>query len=186
MKKISVILTIVFASPLFFSCVCPMFGNDHYEYHGTIVKYREGQDYSNNVLCYFDYYDQILIKYNCNFERPIALHNGYYLFKPPQVISLRCYAYMPFTYDDLDSNRVPADWDKDWEQYFDTVHNPYEAVYELYSETCEKCAFPFSCTKCRDTYYVDTMEINKILDKNTFPGDRCYVRTVYLRGTDSL
>lgn len=185
MKKTIAIVLITLVSSILVSCVCPLFGNDHYEYYGTIVKYRDGQDYSNNVLCYFGYYDQHLIKTLCNYERPIALHGGYYLFKPPQVIDLRGWAYISFTYDDLDSNRVPDDWDRDWELYFDTIQNPYEAVYELYVDNCEgRCVFPFACSKCSSTYFIDTVELNRILDKKPFPSDECYVKTIYLQKTE--
>lgn len=107
----------------------------------------------------------------------MALHNGYYLFVDP--INYTQWAYMPFTYDDLDNGNVPRDWKQNWEQYYDTIHNPYEVMYVICSSNCDKCDVPFRCDTCSSTHYLDTIILNRIVETNPFPADACYFVQTY-------
>ena len=184
MKAKTIIVAMILASCLFDGCEtpCPMFGNDSDVYPASIVKFGEGQDMSNKVYAYFYRGQGNVISYMEN--RPIALYNGYYLMQTIGAIDTIQMAFLSCTYDDLEASLLPEDWKEHWQNYFDTVHNPYREIYEIYGSTCDKDNYgiPFYCSSCSNTFHIDTTMLNRMLEENpTFLTNSEYIFPIYIQ-----
>ena len=182
MKAKTIIVAMVLASCLFAGCEapCPLFGNDSDVYPASIVKFREGQDMSNNLYAYF--YQGHLRSYMD--YRPIALSNGYYLMHTIGEIDTIQMAFLSCTYDDLEAGLLPEDWKDHWQDYYDTVRNPYKEIYEIYGSTCNKNNYgiPFYCSSCSNTFHIDTTMLNRMLEENpSFLTNSEYIFPIYIQ-----
>ena len=169
MKTKTILVVMALATCFLAGCEapCPLFGNHDAVYLGAIVKFREGQDMSNNVyVAFYDNYPRIVEYSYC---RPITLHGGYYFLRQIQcTFDTNQIAFSSITYNDLESGTLPEDWVTQWQSYgIDTIHNPYEEVYEVDGDRCEtNMGIPFYCDQCEDTYFIDTVILNRMLDED--------------------
>lgn len=137
----------------------------------VVYKFSEGEDYSRYFLISDDFKLQPSVKPGIN--RPIPLHNGYYLSPPPTDRGPWSITYLNFTYDELESGLVPDDWNHHWEEYV-LVDCPYKEYYSVGFPNCgdelevELENLPGYCTQCHNTYNVDTVWLNNAIDNGVF------------------
>ena len=184
MNTKTILVALALASCLFAGCEapCPLFGNDVDINPDSIVKFMEGQDMSNNVYVYF-YQGQGPVR-DYLWYRPIALHGGYYLMHTfGTVIDTVEMAFLSCTYDDLEGGLLPEDWQAHWQDYYDTVRNPFMEVYGFHGSSCDKnMGIPFYCNSCSSTFYIDTAMLNRMLDEDaSFLTNSEYIIPRYIR-----
>ena len=184
MNTKTILVAIALASCLFAGCEapCPLFGNDSDIYPASIVKFIEEQDMSNNVYVYF-YRGRGPVSSYMEY-RPIALHKGYYLLHTIGAIDTADMAFLSSTYDDLEGGLLPEDWQAHWQDYYDTIHNPFMGVYYIHGSSCNKnnMGIPFYCNSCSSTFHIDTTMLNWMLEEDTsFLTNSEYITPTYIR-----
>lgn len=134
-----------------------------------VYKFHEGEDYSHYFLISDDFKLQPSVKPGIN--RPIPLHNGYYLSPPPPDRDPWSITYLNFTYDELESGLVPDDWNYHWEEYV-LVDCPYKEYYSVEISDCYDLDLQLSgigyCKQCSNTYQIDTVWLNNAIDNGVF------------------
>lgn len=170
MKQMVSLLFVLLAACLMVGCEtpCPLFGNKDDIYPGSIVKFKEGQDMSNHVYAYVrDYNGSTTISPSIPSTRPIALHQGYYIMNEGGFIDPSRMLFLTITYDDFYGGVLPEGWVSHWQDYCDTISNPFAEIYEILGDACEKNAgIPFYCDHCDSTFCVDITMLNRMLDED--------------------
>ena len=75
--------------------------------------------------------------------------------------------FLTITYQDFYSGALPEGWESIWQDYCDTIHNPFVEVYEIEGDQCENNnGIPFYCNSCDSSFHVDTNLLNQMIDEN--------------------
>ena len=153
------------------------------EYYSLYVyKFREGKDYSNNVVLISNTDDSTA--YYISGFAPIKLHGGYYLGgNIPKLINPRgMIHYLTLTYSDLETGNVPDDWLEHWKDY---RIMPEECVFEWFycygRCSCDDAGCYYTRTKfynrhitldvpVEDDIHTDTAILNNRIDNNNLSG----------------
>lgn len=141
-------------------CVGARMGRDHRLI--SLFRFNSGEDYADHL--WGNQSGGIMI----GIKRPIALDSGYYMTNYTTYPRTDIY-FLTFTFDDLDSNRIPEDWQSHWEDYV-LAKNPFEQFFTVIVEDCHGKIdmFPAYCSTCESTFYTDTTILNRMIANQEF------------------
>ena len=127
----------------------------------SLFKFNPGEDYADHLWAH----NRGIMR---GIEKPIALDSGYYMTNYTSYPRSDIY-FLTFTYDDLDSNLIPEDWQSHWEDYV-LAKNPFEQFFTVIVEDCHGNLdqFPAYCKTCESTFYIDTTILNRMIADQEF------------------
>ena len=140
-------------------CVGARMGREHVLV--SLFRFNSGEDYSDHLWGHKRGF--------WGRQRPIVLDSGYYLTNIMFVGEIPDIYILTFTFDDMENDRIPEDWQNHWEDYV-LAKNPFSQFITIGINDCtgDLKDIPAYCSSCESTFYADTAILNRQIANQEF------------------